>query len=141
MVSIGHGTTEYLVVDDRKPSHGRTDVKAANYLIAEIDQTGAGYVKTDIFKSNEVREALPLLVEYIDNNCKKLQLRATKNYELLFSGGSVLIPGLKEAMEKRGMQFKIAEEPVFSNAIGMHMLAHEKIKALKRDNTDDISGV
>ena len=128
VVSIGYGTTEYLAVNNRKPVYGISDDKAASFLISELESTGADFVKNDIFAGKAVQEALPLFVDNIENNCKKIQHRAKKQHDLILSGGTLLVPGLVEALKKHGLEFTVAENPVFSNAIGMHMYAREKSK-------------
>lgn len=126
VINIGHGTTEYLVIDDKRITFGKSDDKAANFLISDIDHTGASYTDPKLFESNKAKRSISELAEYIENQYRKITLRAKKEYSVIFSGGGILIPGMQDALERAGIKFTVAKDPEFANARGMAIYAQKQ---------------
>jgi len=132
VINIGHGTTEYQVVENNIPSVGYSDSMAASILIN--DRTNAEYTDKNNFDTPEVKRELVRLVAYIKNQYEKLRAKSPKKYPLVIAGGGILIPGMKEEITKQfKKEFQVPDNPVFSNAIGMHRHAQKKSKVKPKE--------
>ena len=121
--SIGWGTTEWLVVNNGKPTWGKSDDMAVSHIVSETDKTGADYVNREAFKLLETKKAKIELVEHITYNYKKISMKEKKPYPLIFSGGGILVPGMEDLFYKNNLKFDISKDPINANAIGMKMHA------------------
>jgi|APSaa5957512535_1039671.scaffolds.fasta_scaffold07443_2 hypothetical protein len=121
--SIGWGTTEWLIVNNGKPTWGKSDDMAVSHIVSETDKTGADYVNREIFKNPDTKKAKEELVENILYNYKKITMKEKKSYSLIFSGGGILVPGIEGLFYKNNLKFDVSKDPVNANAIGMKMHA------------------
>jgi len=121
--SIGWGTTEWLVVDNNRPTWGKSDSMAVSYIVSEIDKTGADYVNRSIFDHVDTKKKKTDLVNHITYNYKKMSMNMKKPYTLLFSGGGILVQGIRELFDKSGIKFDISKDPIYANALGMKVHA------------------
>lgn len=121
--SIGWDTTEWLVVDNSKPTWGKSDDMAVSHIASELDKTGADYVNGNIFDHPDAKKKKNELVDRIIYNHKKISARQKKPYPFLFSGGGILVQGIENLFYKNGLKFDISNDPVNANAIGMDIHA------------------
>lgn len=120
---IGWGTTEWLVVNNGKPTWGKSDDMAVSHIVSDIDKTGADYVNTKIFDHPNTKKAKIELADHIIYNYRKISMRMKKSYPFLFSGGGILVQDMEDLFYKSNIKFDISQDPVNANAIGMKMQA------------------
>ena len=120
---IGWGTTEWLVVDNSKPTWGKSDDMAVSHIVSEIDKTGADYVNRSIFDHPDAKKKKIELVNHTTYNYKKISMKQKKPYPLFFSGGGILVSGIEDLFNKNIPKFDVSKDPVNANAIGMDIHA------------------
>lgn len=133
--SIGWGTTEWLIVNNGKPTWGKSDDMAVSHIVSETDKTGADYVDRTIFEHPDAKKKKIELADHIIYNYKKISMKEKKPYTLLFSGGGILVQDMKELFYKSNIKFDISDDPVNSNALGMKI--HAKRMGEKEFNNNN----
>lgn len=120
---IGWGTTEWLVVNNGRPTWGKSDDMAISYLVSELDKTCADYVNRGLFNHPDTKKKKIDLVEHIIYNYKKISMNERKPYPFFFSGGGILVQDMEDLFYKSGLKFDVSKDPVNANAIGMSIHA------------------
>lgn len=128
VMSIGQGTTEIVAFEDMKPVSGISLMQACDFITSQFGEFS--YLDTSFMNQHakEIEKRSELLAEILSNRFASFISSLNPMHEcskrLILSGGGLLMPRLKAALlERIGMDVQVTEDPVMSNAIGLHMLA------------------
>ncbi|CAE6486089.1 ParM/StbA family protein [Candidatus Nitrosotenuis uzonensis] len=129
IMSIGQGTTEIVAFDDRKPVFGTSVSQATDFITLGLGEFS--YLKASTFTNHklELRKNVDKLSDILSNKLVGFmsQLDNKNHYDIVVSGGGIMIPEMKESLEtKLGRKFEIPKVPIMSNAIGLYKLATKK---------------
>ncbi|MDH3779430.1 MAG: hypothetical protein OES15_01105 [Nitrosopumilus sp.] len=117
VLAIGQGTTELVAFDNLKPILGRSIPQACDYIHLGSDELQ--YLNNSN-KPNPKR--IEMLADIISENLAsfKTNLAANNSYDIILSGGGILVPGLYNHLKRKIADSLCAVgDPVFSNATGM----------------------
>lgn len=152
VVNIGHGTTEIMRAGP-EGLYGVSIPKASEFVMAQLAQRQGrtardAYTDHDAVLGEDPRmtaRLVELLAVHIADEIQQFGAPAgwggggagggEADGGILLSGGGVLLPGMREAIEK-ALGGKVAvwtlEEPSYSNAIGLEMAARGKFESVKK---------
>lgn len=124
IVSIGQGTTEIMVVDDNEVVDGESSVWASEFITRKISKFA--HLDVDLVSKNKEickKYARPL-AEGLAAEITDVITQYGDSYPLVFSGGGMLIPGVRDELTSRlrGFKITIPDDPVMSNAEGLYKL-------------------
>lgn len=125
VMSIGQGTTEIVAFDDRKPVFGSSVPQATDFITLGLGEFS--YLQASTFvKNSEIRKNVAKLTDILSNKLIGFmsQLDNRNHYDIVVSGGGIMIPGMRESLEKKlGRKVEVPRVPIMSNAIGLYLLA------------------
>lgn len=129
IMSIGQGTTEIVAFDEKKPVFGVSVSQATDFITLGLGEFS--YLQTSIFAKHkqEIRKNVVKLSDILSNKLISFmsQLDNKNHYDIVVSGGGIMIPGMKESLERKlGRKIEIPKIPIMSNAIGLYKLATKK---------------
>lgn len=128
IMSIGQGTTEIVAFDDRKPVFGSSVPQATDFITLGLGEFS--YLRASTFvKNSEIRKNVAKLTDILSNKLIGFmsQLDNRNHYDIVVSGGGIMIPGMRESLEKRlGRKVEVPRVPIMSNAIGLYILAADQ---------------
>jgi actin-like ATPase involved in cell morphogenesis len=123
VTSIGHGTTEVVAFKNYVPIRGTSIHHAVSEISAELGTSKTAYIDHSVFAKPQARPLVTMLADTLldDLNWVRQDL---EDLPLIVSGGGILIPGMKEAIESKiSQKILIPQDPVMSNALGLFKLA------------------
>ncbi len=118
---IGHGTTEIMAVSHGDISHAQTVSHGVGDIASAIAQSKVSYLDWDMFSGNMqgLAESRRMLAARISDSLEKVVFD-NPEMPVICAGGGALVPKLvSEIKNERIRDIRIAENPVFSNALGM----------------------
>jgi len=129
IMSIGQGTTEIVAFDDRKPVFGASVSQATDFITLGLGEFS--YLQTSTFAKHrqEIRKNVVKLSDILSNKLINFmsQLDNKNHYDIIVSGGGIMIPEMKESLERKiQRKIEIPKIPIMSNAIGLYKLAANK---------------
>ena len=118
VMAIGQGTIELVTFDNLRPILGRSIPQACDFVYLGKDDL------TYLDESDKPDpKRVEMLADIISESLASFRtnLPADKDYEVLVSGGGILVPGLYHHIKRKisGSTLYLADDPVFSNAVGM----------------------
>lgn len=129
IMSIGQGTTEIVAFDDSAPVFGTSISQATDFITLGLGEFS--YLQASIFTKHkpEIRKNVAKLTDILSNKLIGFmsQLDDKSHYDVIVSGGGIMIPGMKESLERKlGRKIEIPKIPIMSNAVGLYRLATKK---------------
>ena len=132
VINIGFGTTEAVIFDDGVVSGGDSLHVAVTTILEGLKVDGIKVDKTSftdigMYEKYE-RESKPHATNISDTIhrwYKEKMISAKHDYPVVISGGGIKNAAIRKALEKSGMEFKIPDDPLYSNAQG-HFIRAEK---------------
>jgi hypothetical protein len=126
IISIGQGTTEIVAFADRKPVFGISVPQATDFITLGLGEFS--YLQASIFakRGSEIRKNVAKLADILSNKLMGFlsQLDNKNHYDIVVSGGGIMIPGMRESLEnKLGKKIEVPKIPIMSNAAGLYILA------------------
>lgn len=126
VVNIGHGTTEIIIITPGNID-GISIPKGGELVMSQLGRDRGDYVHHErLFTENPEKTArlVEILAEHIADELSRM-IGAGKGQVILAGGGSMM-PNMKETIEGLiGMPVTVPADPVFSNAIGLEMMARK----------------
>ena len=129
VVSIGQGTSEIVVIEDNQVIDGESSRWASDFITRKIGK----FAHLDRDLLNRRRETCKKYARVLAGNlCAEIEDMASgygHAYDLVLSGGGILIPGVRNELEsrlKRRFRISVPADPVMSNAIGLYKLLEEQ---------------
>lgn len=125
VVSIGQGTTEIIAIDNGQVIDGESSRWSSEFITRKIGR----YAHLDTKGLNErsaiCKKYAKILVENLSCEIRDMSARHGDSYDLALSGGGILIPGVRKALEAslEGLHISVPSDPVMSNAVGLYKLA------------------
>lgn len=126
---IGHGTTEMMVVSHGSIAHAQTVLHGVGDITAAITPSKSGYLDFEMFSKNspQLAENRRILAAHISDGLEKIVIDYP-HLQVICAGGGALIPKLVSEIKNDTItNIKIAQNPVFSNALGMLKEAKENV--------------
>lgn len=129
VINIGHGTTEIMHMGSSS-MEGMSIDRASEFVTRQLAKTSVRDAYTNYKKLFEENESLTakfvdMLAKYIADEVTRMDVPD----EIVLSGGGSQIPGMKSSLETAlGRTLMVPDDPVFSNARGLEMMAAEHIK-------------
>lgn len=126
IMSIGQGTTEIVAFDDRKPTFGISVPQATDFITLGLDEFSYLQASTFYKHDSEIRKNVAKLTDMLSNKLIGFlsQLANKNHYDIVVSGGGIMIPGMRESLEKKlRKKIEVPKVPIMSNAAGLYMLA------------------
>ncbi|MGI0061398.1 MAG: ParM/StbA family protein [Nitrosotalea sp.] len=122
IVSIGQGTTEIVAFEEYSAIRGTSVHHAVNDISSKIGTVKTAYLDDAIFKDPKVNSLVAMLADSILDDLNGMR-QDLEDLPLVVSGGGIMIPKLKDAMESRlSHGIIIPQDPVMSNALGLFKL-------------------
>ena len=126
IMSIGQGTTEIVAFSDRKPVFGTSVPQATDFIMLGLGEFS--YLQASVFakRGSEIKKNVAKLTDILSNKLIGFmsQLDNKNHYDVVVSGGGIMMPGMKESLEKKlGRKIEVPQIPIMSNAIGLYRLA------------------
>ena len=126
IVSIGQGTTEIVAFKDYSAIRGISIHHSVNDISSKLGTSKTSYLDTSIFTNPKVNSLVTMLADSILDDLNGVR-QDLQQLPIVVSGGGIMIPGLKEAIETRLSQdIIIPQDPVMSNALGLFKLASQE---------------
>ena len=123
VMSLGHGTSEVVVFKNSSPIKGTSIHHAVSEIITEIGSGKTAYVNHEIFTEERTKPHIMSLADALIDDLNHMR-QDMENLPIVVSGGGILLPWMKEALEsKLGTSIIVPKDPVFSNAMGLYKLA------------------
>ncbi len=123
VVSIGQGTTEMVAFRDSMPIKGVSIHHAVNDISSRLGGGKTSYLDDDIFADSRVKPLVGMLADSIVDDLHAIR-QDLAGLPVVVSGGGILIPKLKDAIESRlAHDIIIPQDPIMSNAAGLFQLA------------------
>ncbi|RNJ78274.1 MAG: hypothetical protein EB830_00410 [Nitrosopumilus sp. H13] len=125
VVSIGQGTTEIVAIDNNQVIDGESSRWSSEFITRKIGR----YAHLDVGLLNKraamCKKYAKVLAENLSREIRDMSARHGDSYSLALSGGGLLIPGVREALEAslEGLHISVPPDPVMSNAVGLYKLA------------------
>ena len=126
IMSIGQGTTEIVAFDDRKPVFGISVPQATDFITLGLGEFSYLQASTFAKRGSEIRKNVAKLTDILSNKLVGFlsQLDNKNHYDIVVSGGGIMMPGMRESLEKKlGKKIEVPKVPIMSNAAGLYMLA------------------
>lgn len=129
IMSIGQGTTEIVAFDDQKPVFGTSLPQATDFIT--LGRGELSYLHASLFakRRSEVRRNVEKLTDILLNKLLSFMssLDNTSHYDVVVSGGGIMIPGMKRSLERKlKLKVDVPEIPIMSNAMGLYKLAKQE---------------
>ncbi|MDE1834968.1 MAG: hypothetical protein KGH64_06565 [Candidatus Micrarchaeota archaeon] len=122
IVSIGQGTTEIVAFQEYSAIRGTSVHHAVNDITSKLGNCKTAYLDNTIFTAPKVGSLVAMLADSIIDDLNGMR-QDLEELSIVVSGGGVMIPELKEAMESRlSHDIIIPQDPVMSNALGLFKL-------------------
>jgi actin-like ATPase involved in cell morphogenesis len=118
---IGQGTTEIMAVVHGNIAHAQTILHGVGDITSVLNSSKTGYLNYEIFSKNtpQMIEQRKILANHISDILEKVVIDYP-NLAVVFAGGGALIPKLLSEIKNDTIRhIRVAENPVFSNALGM----------------------
>ena len=123
--NIGYGTTEATIFDQSRVVEGASLPQAVNTIFNGLRASGADVKRTQmgdraIYEKYE-KESRPFagrIARAIQNWHADKMVTAKHEYTVIMSGGGIKNPVIEGALRKAGMDFKVPEDPMYSNVMG-----------------------
>ena len=118
---IGQGTTEIMAVTHDTIAYGQTLLHGVGDITRSITSSKSGYVDKKLFSKNtpQLDEARKILAANISDSLEKVVIDYP-GIPVVCAGGGALIPKLISDIKNDTIQhIRIANNPVFSNSLGM----------------------
>lgn len=118
---IGHGTTEIMAVVNGNIAYGQTILHGVGDIASSITSLKSGYTDANLFAKNtpQLAESRRMLATNIADSLEKIAIDYS-DLPIVCAGGGALIPKLVSEIKNDTItDIKVAENPVFSNALGM----------------------
>ena len=116
VLAIGQGTTEIVAFDNLKPILGRSIPQACDYVYQGVNDL-------EHLNSNKPNpKRVEMLADIISESLAsfKTNLSANNIYDIIVSGGGLLVPGLHNQLKRKiADSLHTVKDPIFSNAVGM----------------------
>ncbi len=126
ILSIGQGTTEIVAFKDYSAIRGISIHHAVNDISSKLGTSKTAYLDNNIFTNPQVNPLVAMLADSILDDLNGMR-QDLQHLPIVVSGGGIMIPGLKEAIETRLSQgIIIPQDPVMSNALGLFKLASQE---------------
>lgn len=129
VVSIGQGTSEIVVIEDNQVIDGESSQWASDFITRKIGK----FAHLDGGMLIRRRETCKKYAKVLAGSlCAEIEDMASgydHAYDLILSGGGLLIPGVRDEMEsrlKKRFRTSMPADPVMSNAIGLYKLLVEQ---------------
>ncbi len=119
VVSIGQGTTEIVPFVGSTAMKGMSVHHAVGYISSNFGEYS--YLDHSIFSSKEASKLVLALADSLVNRIQ--QARASyQHLPVIISGGGMLVPGMEQVLRSK-LEFIVPDDPVMSNAQGLHKIA------------------
>ncbi len=118
---IGHGTTEMMAVIGGNTAYGETVPHGVGDVVMAVTGSRTGYTDHSVFASGSqlLAENRRILAGHIADSLEKIVIDYP-GLDVVFAGGGALVPKLVgEIRVRTSGTVRTADEPVFSNALGM----------------------
>jgi len=123
VTSIGHGTTEVVAFKDYVPIRGTSIHHAVSEISTELGTSKIAYIDHSVFAKPQAKPLVTMLADTLMDDLNWIR-QDLEDLPLVVSGGGILIPSMKEAIEARlSQKILIPQDPVMSNALGLFKLA------------------
>ena len=143
VVNIGHGTTEIMRVG-REGLYGTSIQKASEFVLQQLAQRHGragrdAYIEYEKALREEPKmtaRLVDLLAVHIADEVQQFGATGDESAGIILSGGGSRMPGMPEALAKAlrgGVEVRTVDEPSYSNAIGLEMLARGKFEAAQKE--------
>lgn len=143
VLAIGHGTTELVVFDNMKTILGRSIPQACDFVYlnnnSSYENSNINEFQDDVMIHNNNhslsnpstaktkqqiinQKRIEMLADIISENISstKANLIGKTDYEIIVSGGGILLPGFRKLLQRKISEpLHLVEDPVFANASGM----------------------
>ena len=119
VLAIGQGTTELVAFDNLRPILGRSVPQACDFVY--LDKDDLAYLdESDRPEPKRVEMLADIISESLASFRTNLPA-GKESYDILVSGGGTLVPGLYNHLKRKitDSTLYLADDPVFSNAVGM----------------------
>ena len=124
VVNIGHGTTEIITIRDGM-HEGTSIPKAVSFVTDQLDKGRGSYVDyKSLLARDEAMTArlVRLLAAHIADELSRVGTWSEDG--IILAGGGALLPGMRESLEDiLGTSITVPDDPVYSNAVGLEMIA------------------
>ena len=148
VVNIGHGTTEIMRYGP-EGIYGVSIQKASEFVLQQLAQrqglTGRdAYTEYDKVLAEDPKmtaRLVDLLAVHIADEVQQFGVPA--GGEIILSGGGSRMPGMVEALSRAiggGIGVRMVDEPSYSNAIGLEMMARDRFGTAQREMAKAASG-
>jgi len=124
VVSVGQGTTEIVVVDGNEVIDGESVEWASDYITRKIGRFAYLRKETLLARAVTCKRYARVLAENLAGEISDMAAGHGNQYDIILSGGGILIPGVREELESRleGFTISVPDDPVMSNASGLYRL-------------------
>ncbi len=130
IINIGFGTTEAVIFDQGQVAEGESLHVGVHTildgLVADrLDVEKISFTDISMYDKyqKESRVHATTVADVIHRWYKEKMLSAKHEYELILSGGGIQNNAIKNALRKTRMQFRIPDNPTYSNAHGHYLRA------------------
>ncbi|MGI0101983.1 MAG: hypothetical protein ACREA7_05235 [Nitrosotalea sp.] len=122
VTSIGQGTTEIVAFREYSAIRGILVHHAVNDISSKIGTAKTAYLDESIFSDPKVGSLVAMLADSILDDLNGMR-QNLEDLPLVVTGGGIMIPKLKDAIESRlSHDIIIPNDPVMSNALGLFKL-------------------
>ena len=132
VINIGFGTTEAVIFDDGSVVGGDSLHVAVQTILDGLNADGIKIEKTSLTDvsmytkyERESKVHAVTISDTIHRWYKEKMISAKHDYPVVISGGGIKNDAIRKALEKSGIEFKIPDDPLYSNARG-HFMRAEK---------------
>ncbi len=118
---IGHGTTELMALVHGRTAQAKTIRRGVGDIVSEMTDSKVQYINSEIFTQDtpDLTEQRMRLAGQISDVLEKMVVDFA-DLPVICAGGGVMIPKLiQEIRNDIITDVRIAQDPVFSNALGM----------------------
>ncbi len=124
VVSIGQGTSEIIVIDDNHVIDGESSRWASEFITRKISKFAHLDPNLLLARKDTCKKYAKVLAENLATEIIDMASGYGNAYDLVLSGGGLLIPGVRDELESRLKKFKVVipDDPVMSNATGLYKL-------------------
>ncbi len=128
VVSIGQGTSEIVVIEDNQVIDGESSRWASEFITRKIGKFA--HLDKDLLhrRRETCKKYARVLAGNLADEIADMSSGYGHAYDVVLSGGGLLIPGVRDELESRlKKRFKISvpADPVMSNAAGLYKLLVE----------------
>jgi actin-related protein len=122
VLSIGQGTSELVAFEDSSPVDGQSIPQASDFITGQFGEFA--HLDFEVYSKNTaaVAKGVEKLSDILANRTLGFRSRLGSDYDIIVSGGGIKIPGMQEALARKIKKFVVPDDPVLSNAKGLHKL-------------------